>query len=83
MCALYIKIEILLYQKYHRETTDQPEAKDWNFPKMHTHIHGFDDVQNKGTTRNYNTKPNEKLHGPIKEAYRNQTNFKNVAPQVS
>ncbi|KAH9024194.1 hypothetical protein EDB85DRAFT_2075196 [Lactarius pseudohatsudake] len=56
--------------------------KDWNFPKMHALIHSFDDIKAKGATRNYNTKPNEKLHGPLKKAYLRQTNFKDVAPQI-
>ena len=49
---------------------------------MHTHTHGFDDIEDKGVTRNYNTKTSERLHGPLKLAYRH-TNFKNVADQVS
>ncbi|KAH9083307.1 hypothetical protein EDB83DRAFT_2502427 [Lactarius deliciosus] len=56
--------------------------KDWNFPKMHALVHSFDDIKAKGATRNYNTKPNEKLHGPLKKAYLRQTNFKDVAPQI-
>ncbi|KAH9001527.1 hypothetical protein EDB92DRAFT_1788816 [Lactarius akahatsu] len=62
----------------------QPEAKlkNWNFPKMHALVHSFDDIEAKGASRNYNTKPNEKLHGPLKKTYARQTNFKNVAPQI-
>ncbi|KAH9038489.1 hypothetical protein EDB85DRAFT_2287447 [Lactarius pseudohatsudake] len=62
----------------------QPEAKlkNWNFPKMHVLVHSFDDIEAKGASRNYNTKPNEKLHGPLKKTYARQTNFKNVAPQI-
>lgn len=40
------------------------------------------DIEAKGVTRNYSTKPNEKCHGPLKEAYQQRTNFKDVAPQV-
>ncbi|KIK16153.1 hypothetical protein PISMIDRAFT_16020 [Pisolithus microcarpus 441] len=36
----------------------------------------------KGVTRNFNTKPNEKMHGPLKEKYQKLTNFKNVAQQI-
>ena len=36
----------------------------------------------KGVTKNYNTKTNEKLHGPIKDSYHLRTNFKNVASQI-
>ncbi|KAH9172732.1 hypothetical protein EDB89DRAFT_2114096 [Lactarius sanguifluus] len=54
----------------------------WDFPKMHALVHSFDDIEMKGATRNYNTKPNEKLHGHIKKAYARRTNFKDVAPQI-
>lgn len=57
-------------------------VKTWNFPKMHALVHSFDDIEAKGASRNYNTKPNEKLHGPIRKFYLTRTNFKNVAPQV-
>ena len=56
--------------------------KDWNFAKIHTHKDLFEDIIEKGATRNYNTKPSEKLHGPIKYAYLLRTNKKNVAAQV-
>ena len=49
---------------------------------MHSQVHAFDDIRNKGVTRNYNTKTNEKLHGPIKDSYHLRTNFKNVANQI-
>ncbi|KIJ58540.1 hypothetical protein HYDPIDRAFT_184182 [Hydnomerulius pinastri MD-312] len=39
---------------------------NWNFPKMHTNSHVFDDIVLKGVTRNYNTKPNESMHRPLK-----------------
>jgi len=41
----------------------------------------FRDIELKGVTRNYNTKPGEKMNGQLKKFY-NDTNFKNVAPQV-
>ncbi|KAI6094690.1 hypothetical protein EDD16DRAFT_1783795 [Pisolithus croceorrhizus] len=56
--------------------------KNWNFPKNHTCMHAFDDIEAKGVTRNFNTKPNEKMHGPLKEKYQKRTNFKNVAQQI-
>lgn len=58
------------------------DKNPWNFPKMHSHMHLFDDIEAKGVTRNYNTKPNENLHGPLKTLYKLQTNFKNVGQQV-
>jgi hypothetical protein len=42
----------------------------------------FDDIEAKGATRNTNTKPNEKCHGPIRRTYLRRTNFKNIAEQV-
>ena len=77
----------MVLQEYINEASavaeaNEKEMKNWNFPKMHALIHSFDDIEAKGATRNYNTKPNEKLHGPIKKAYLRQTNFKDVAPQV-
>ena len=45
--------------------------------------HLFDDIINKGATRNYNTQPNEQMHGSLKDSYDLRTNFKNVAAQVS
>ncbi|KAG2050455.1 hypothetical protein BDR06DRAFT_983998 [Suillus hirtellus] len=56
--------------------------KNWSFPKIHLAAHLFDDIEAKGATHNYNTKPNEKYHSPLKESYQQQTNFKNVAPQI-
>lgn len=55
----------------------------WNFPKMHLIQHLFDDIEAKGVTRNYSTKPFEKMHGPLGESYERVTNFKDVAGQVS
>ena len=56
--------------------------KSWDFPKAHSHQHMFHDIRMKGVTRNYNTKPSEKMNGILKKFYRNHTNFKDVAPQV-
>ncbi|KAI0027107.1 hypothetical protein K488DRAFT_74803 [Vararia minispora EC-137] len=48
---------------------DSHAVKDWNFPKFHALQHAFSDILAKGATRNFNTKPNEKMHGPLKKAY--------------
>ncbi|KAI0284933.1 hypothetical protein BC826DRAFT_1189767 [Russula brevipes] len=74
----------LCIQEYVNASTNASEdepVKKWSFPKMHALVHSFDDIEKKGASRNYNTKPNEKLHGPLKKAYLT-TNFKNVAPQI-
>jgi hypothetical protein len=45
-------------------------------------MHFFDNILAKGVTRNYNTKVNEKMHGPLRAIYLRWTNFRDVAPQV-
>ncbi|KAG2109978.1 uncharacterized protein F5147DRAFT_745420 [Suillus discolor] len=46
---------------------DNESDKDWNFPKLHMLTHLFDDIEAKGASRNYNMKPNEQMHGPLKD----------------
>ncbi|KAK0218429.1 hypothetical protein EDD85DRAFT_797559 [Armillaria nabsnona] len=58
-----------------------PGAKSWNFPKVHSHQHMVNNILEKGVMLNYNMKPNEKMHGPLKDAYQMRTNFKDVAEQ--
>ncbi|KAG1839402.1 hypothetical protein DFJ58DRAFT_845711 [Suillus subalutaceus] len=70
-----------LMKQYIAETVDEND-KGWSFPKMHMIIHIFDDIEAKGATRNYNAKPNEQMHGPLKNSYQRQTNFKDFAEQV-
>jgi len=50
---------------------------------MHLIQHLFDNIEAKGVTRNYSSKPFEKMHGPLGESYRRVTNFKDVGGQVS
>ena len=64
------------------EATAATSDKNWDFPKIHMLSHLFDDIMNKGVTRNYNTQPNEQMHGSLKDSYDLRTNFKNVAAQV-
>lgn len=64
-------------------TKNLEKKKSWNFPKIHTHTHMFQDILEKGATRNYNTKPNEQANGPLKTIFQQRTNFKDVASQVS
>ncbi|KAF7969796.1 hypothetical protein HWV62_25973 [Athelia sp. TMB] len=57
--------------------------KDWGgIIKLHYWTHVFDEILAKGVSRNFNTKPNEKLHGPLKKHYLRRTNFKDIAPQI-
>ncbi|KAJ7742454.1 hypothetical protein DFH07DRAFT_750441 [Mycena maculata] len=55
--------------------------KIWNFPKIHSHTHAFDDIERKGVSRNFGTKIDEAMHASPRNTYLRQTNFKDVAPQ--
>ncbi|KAG2144052.1 hypothetical protein BD769DRAFT_1625688 [Suillus cothurnatus] len=69
------------FQQYINKTADESD-KNWNFPKLHMDLHIFDDIEVKGATRNYNTKPNEKMHGSLKDSYLLCMNFRDVAEQI-
>ncbi|KAI0741275.1 hypothetical protein C8Q80DRAFT_1259743 [Daedaleopsis nitida] len=56
--------------------------KSWEFPKGHTYAHLFLDIIAKGSSKGTDTRPNEGLHGPIKEIYLLRTNFRDVAGQI-
>ncbi|KZP28161.1 hypothetical protein FIBSPDRAFT_729690, partial [Athelia psychrophila] len=59
------------------------DGKDWGkIIKLHLWQHIFDEIEAKGVSQNGNTKPNEKLHGPLKKHFLWRSNFKNVAPQI-
>ncbi|KAG1725468.1 hypothetical protein EDD22DRAFT_982843 [Suillus occidentalis] len=65
------------------ESSDIEKLKvDWNFPKTHLWKHIVHDIRRKGAARNYSTRPNEKLHGPLKDTYHHRTNGKDVAGQI-
>ncbi|KAJ3858689.1 hypothetical protein EV359DRAFT_51930 [Lentinula novae-zelandiae] len=68
--------------KYSKTDSNLDEAKSWNFIKLHYHQHLFDDIGEKGNLRSTSTRPNEKLHGPIRKIYLRRTNFKDVANQI-
>lgn len=72
-----------MYLKFEKSKNPDGPIKNWDFPKIHSMLHLFDDIIAKGVTRNYNTKPNESLHGPIRWDYLLGTNFRNVDEQVS
>ncbi|KAJ3721171.1 hypothetical protein C8R42DRAFT_670007 [Lentinula raphanica] len=57
--------------------------KNWNFIKLHYHMHLFDDIEDKGILKGMSTMPNEKLHGPIRKIYLNRTNFKDIGDQIT
>ena len=58
------------------------DSKDWNIPKMHTHVHTFPDIMAKGVTVNYDTKPNEGTHGGPKDTYKLMSNGKEYEDMV-
>ncbi|KAG1811595.1 hypothetical protein EV424DRAFT_1327573 [Suillus variegatus] len=65
------------------EESDIEKLKlDWDFPKTHLWKHVVRDIRRKGVARNYSTRPNEKLHGPLKDTYHHRTNGKDVATQI-
>ncbi|KAF8834824.1 hypothetical protein BDN67DRAFT_992580 [Paxillus ammoniavirescens] len=61
---------------------DPASRKNWNFPKVHSAKHAFNDIREKGAACNFSTRPNEKVHGPFKHAFFLQTNWKDVANQL-
>ncbi|KAG1907529.1 uncharacterized protein F5891DRAFT_974232 [Suillus fuscotomentosus] len=76
-----VKVFSMYLQQYITKTADNSD-KNWNFPKLHMSVHIFDDIEAKGATHNYNTKPNEKMHGSLKDSYLMHINFRDVAPQL-
>ena len=74
---------MLLRQEYiMAEKPEDLETKSWNFPKIHSLQHIFDDIVAKGASRNFNSKTNESLNRPLKRKYF-RSNFKDVAEQVN
>jgi hypothetical protein len=49
---------------------------------MHASLHSYYDIEDKGVTLNYSTKVFEVRHGPLKDAYQLDTNFKDFVKQV-
>jgi hypothetical protein len=55
---------------------------DWDFPKVHLWKHITRDIRMKGVARNYSTRPNEKMHKALKDAYADRMNGKDIEKQV-
>ncbi|KAG2144311.1 hypothetical protein DEU56DRAFT_870425 [Suillus clintonianus] len=70
------------YVEYATTSSIEGLKTDWNFPKAHIWIHARRDITRKGAARNFSTRPNEKLHGPLKTAYLHRSNGKDVAKQI-
>ncbi|EIW75453.1 hypothetical protein CONPUDRAFT_158916 [Coniophora puteana RWD-64-598 SS2] len=56
--------------------------KTWDLPKLHMGEHILACIIAMGILHNYDTRPNEKMHGPLKEWYLFRTNFRDVASQL-
>ena len=56
-------------------------GKSFDFPKQHATVHVIDDIEQKGTTRNYSTRPGEGFQQEAAQAYA-QTNKKDAETQV-
>ncbi|KIK25721.1 hypothetical protein PISMIDRAFT_9458 [Pisolithus microcarpus 441] len=74
--------ELKAYRSCIRRLDDTGLKEDWNFPKAHLWKHVARDIRSKGVVRNYSARPNEKMHGPLKDAYQDRSNGKNIAGQV-
>ncbi|TFK82664.1 hypothetical protein K466DRAFT_499894 [Polyporus arcularius HHB13444] len=93
MLRSYLEVDMYLSFDVHTETTiregeacqkefairlaNEKKAKDWNFIKIHSHTHGFQDILEKGVMKNHDTKPSEQMHGPNKDRY-DQSNHKDT-----
>ena len=79
VCVFYSIVYILIHISKVYATAcerDDDNIKDWNIPKMHSHVHVFSDIMAKGVTINYDTKPNEGTHGAPKATYKLLSNGK-------
>ncbi|KAG1841947.1 hypothetical protein F4604DRAFT_1828380 [Suillus subluteus] len=80
---LVYDIALKAYVEYATMSSSIEDIKtDWNFPKTHLWKHARWDIELKGVARNFSTRPNEKLHGPLKSAYLSRSNGKDVAKQI-
>ncbi|TFK46324.1 hypothetical protein OE88DRAFT_1715060 [Heliocybe sulcata] len=75
------KFEVLLKQYIAAQKPEEKKAKEWLFPKVHIRSHIVSNIRTLGATRNNDTKPNEKMHRPIRQDYL-RTNFKNIAEPI-
>ncbi|KAI6017728.1 hypothetical protein BKA83DRAFT_4058855 [Pisolithus microcarpus] len=79
---LVFRDELKVYRSYIRRLDDTDLKENWNFPKAHLWKHVTRDIRSKGVVRNYSARPNEKMHGPLKNAYQDRSNGKDVAGQI-
>ncbi|KIJ07473.1 hypothetical protein PAXINDRAFT_90352, partial [Paxillus involutus ATCC 200175] len=77
-----IEEELLVFRNELKVCINFHLKTDWNFPKIHLWKHVVRDIQMKGAVHNYSTRPNEKMHGALKDAYQDRSNGKDVAVQI-
>ena len=70
------------YIKFAKRSGIETLKLDWNFPKVHLWKHVVHDIRIKGVARNYSTRPNEKMHSALKDAYADRSNGKDIEKQV-
>ena len=76
---LMIESELLIFNDILKVSTLKVE---WRFPKVHLWKHIVCDIRLKGVSRNFSTRPNESMHGALREAYDCRSNGRDVAAQV-
>ncbi|KIK90456.1 hypothetical protein PAXRUDRAFT_14345 [Paxillus rubicundulus Ve08.2h10] len=79
---LVFRDELKAYRSCMCRLADTDLKLNWNFPKAHLWKHVTCDIHSKGVARNYSARPNEKMHGPLKDAYQDRSNGKDVAGQI-
>ncbi|KAG6370485.1 hypothetical protein JVT61DRAFT_11971 [Boletus reticuloceps] len=84
-----IESELLVFNDILKEyiklakKTNVPDLRvEWNFPKIHLWKHAVRDIRSKGVSRNFSTRPNESMHGALREAYDRRSNGRDVAAQI-
>ena len=72
---------LLIIYSFTQQKLSREYDKNYNYPKHHFLAHLPFDLQVKGTTENYTTRPGEGFQQEVQQAY-NQTNFRDTEQQV-
>ncbi|KAK0434975.1 uncharacterized protein EV420DRAFT_1623707 [Desarmillaria tabescens] len=74
--CIHSYLELDMCAKLHVHTSETLQA-------VETEVKRFGSlIQVSGCYTNFNTKPNEKMHGSLKDSYQLRTNFKDIAEQI-
>ncbi|KAI6142192.1 hypothetical protein BKA82DRAFT_4331531 [Pisolithus tinctorius] len=79
---LVFRGKLKAYRSRIRHLHDTGLKDNWKFPKAHLWKHVTRNIRSKGAIRNYSARPNEKMHGPLKDVYQDRSNGKDVAGQI-